>query len=294
MLNEVPPSPWPSPEGDKGFQYFHKGICENPDKILKVKYTCLHPSCVVYCKNGVLHLPEAEFSKLCVYEDKTIFRSPKDACRMGFIRDFRALNVTSDDVEAEELDEKVSGRDPVAALIAEHKEVLKKVEKVEERLVKRDIDGLWVATQELDNALYLHSGIMEEEILFPALSGLIPFGEGLVACINEDHREIVSLLYTFREALRDNTINDKIIGSALVALRSHIRKEDNEFFEFVKGYINDNMKEAIMAAMEQAEKAFVPKEPGERLQDEQQAAHREWFHKKALQSKEFALDTCCH
>ena len=77
-------------------------------------------------------------------------------------------------------------------------------------------------------------------------------------------------------------------------MRSHVRKEDNEFFEFVYKYINDDVKEAVMAGMEQVEKAFVPTEPGERLPDEQKAAEREWFQKKALQSIEFALDTCCH
>ena len=72
--------------------------------------------------------------------------------------------------------------------------------------------------------------------------GLVPFGEGLVACINEDHREIVSLVHSFREALTDGNINDSSKSSAIVALRSHIRKEDNEFYEFIKKYINNEMK----------------------------------------------------
>jgi len=104
----------------------------------------------------------------------------------------------------------------------------------------------------------------------------------------------VSLIYTFREALRDGNINDKIIGSAIVALKSHIRKEDNEFFEFVKKYINDEMKEAIMSKMELADKAFVPQEPGERLPDEQKAIERAKFHEKTVESREIACDTCCH
>lgn len=267
------------------------------EKVLKIKYTCLHSSCVAYaCKNAVLELPESEFNELSsAYEDKTIFKSPKHACLMGIPQQFKILNISAaEDGDEAEVEERGLVRDPIAALVEEHKRVLEKAERVEEMLVKRDLDGLWVTTQDLDNILYLHSGIKEEEVLFPALRDLVPFGEGLVACINEDHREIISLLYTFREALRDGNINDKIIGSALVALRSHVRKEDHEFFEFVYKYINDDVKEAVMAGMEQAEKAFVPTEPGERLPDEQKAAEREWFHKKALDSKEFALDTCCH
>jgi len=270
------------------------------DRTLKIKYTCLHPSCVVYCKEGELFLLESEFNQLSSsYKDKAVFKSPKNACRMGFPQQFKALNIVmveDGEVARESVqpEEKSSERNPISVLIAEHKKVLEKLERVEEHLVKRDIEGLWVSTSALDNILHLHGGIKEEEVLFPALRGLVPFGEGLVACINEDHREIVSLIYTFREALRDGNINDKIIGSAIVALKSHIRKEDNEFFEFVKKYINDEMKEAIMSKMELADKAFVPQEPGERLPDEQKAIERAKFHEKTVESREIACDTCCH
>jgi len=221
---------------------------------------------------------------------------------MGFSQPFEVLDITEQRdenlAEQEQItqpkDDPGSAADPIGVLIAEHKKVLEKLERVEEHLVKRDIEGLWVSTSALDNILHLHGGIKEEEVLFPALRGLVPFGEGLVACINEDHREIVSLIYTFREALRDGNINDKIIGSAIVALKSHIRKEDNEFFEFVKKYINDEMKEAIMSKMELADKAFVPQEPGERLPDEQKAIERAKFHEKTVESREIACDTCCH
>ncbi|MBI5327326.1 MAG: hemerythrin domain-containing protein [Deltaproteobacteria bacterium] len=278
-------------------------VREMSEKELTIKYKCLHPSCVVYCKEGELSLPESLFTQLSsFYEGERIFKSPKDACRMGFSQPFEVLAISERDenlAEQEQITQPTkdgpgSAADPISALIAEHKKVLEKLERVEEHLVKRDIAGLWVSTAALDNILHLHGGIKEEEILFPALRGLVPFGEGLVACINEDHREIVSLVYTFREALRDGNINDKIIGSAIVALRSHIRKEDNEFFEFVKKYINDEMKQAIMSKMERADKTFVPQESGERLPDEQKAIERAKFHEKTVESREIACDTCCH
>lgn len=265
------------------------------DGIVKIKYSCLHPSCVVHCKEGEIVLSESELDELFCDKDSRIFKSPRHACRMGFSQQFKALNMEDAGVESsKQHEEKIYERDPIIALIAEHKKVLEKVERVEEDLIKRDIDSLWFSTIDLDNILHLHGAIKEEEILFPALSGLVPFGEGLVACINEDHREIVSLLYAFREALKDGNINDKIIGSSLVALKSHIRKEDNEFFEFVKKYINDEMKQAIMSKMELADKVFVSKEPGERKFDEKEAAERAKFHAKTLESKEIACDTCCH
>jgi len=268
------------------------------EKVLKIKYICLHPSCVVFCKNGELFLPESEFARLSSsYKEEAFFKSPRNACRMGYSQQFKAVNIAAAEGENAETggaEEKNLGNDPIGALIAEHKKVMEKVERVEEHLVKRDIEGLWASTADLDNIIHLHGGIKEEEILFPALRGLVPFGEGLVACINEDHREIVSLLYSFREALKDGNINDKIIGSSLVALKSHIRKEDNEFFEFVKKYINNEMKKTIMLKMELADKTFVPKEPGERKFDEKEAAERAKFHEKTLESREIACDTCCH
>lgn len=271
------------------------------DKVLEIRYTCLHPSCVVHCKNGVLFLTEAEFAQLSApYEDARYFKSPRHACRMGYSQQFEGVSVAeAEDEDALGDSEGLSANtnpetDPIAALIADHQKILEKADKVDAILTKRNIDELWVATAELDNHLHLHSGIKEEEVLFPALKGLVPFGEGLVACINEDHREIVSLIYSFREALRDGTINDKIIGSALVALRSHIRKEDNEFFEFVRKYITEEMKESLMKGMRHAEHSFVPAEPGERKPDEEKAAERAWFHGKSLESREIACDTCCH
>ncbi len=266
------------------------------EKILEVTYQCLHSSCVVNCKNGELFMPE-DLLEASTSMDKTIFKSPKGFCRLGFSQPFKAIDVK----EAEDADEDAgqdecldAASDPIAALKDEHNKVLKRVEAVEAHLDERDIEGLWVSTRDLENILNLHSGIKEEEVLFPALKGLVPFGEGLVACINEDHREIVSLVYSFREALTDGNINDKIIGSAIVALRSHIRKEDNEFYEFIKKYINKEMKKAIMAEMEQAEKAFVPQEPGERKMDEKKASERCLHHDKLSAARESSLDTCCH
>ncbi|MDO8446514.1 MAG: hemerythrin domain-containing protein [Deltaproteobacteria bacterium] len=271
------------------------------DKVLEIRYTCHHPSCVVHCKNGILFLTESEYAQLAAsYEDPRYFKSPRHACRMGYSQQFEALSIeVAEDENAlgenEELSPVTNSKtDPIAALISEHQKILEMADKVDAILTKRNIDELWVSTAELDNMLHLHSGIKEEEVLFPALRGLVPFGEGLVACIQEDHREIVSLIYSFREALRDGTINDKIIGSALVALRSHVRKEDNEFFEFIRKYITEEMKESLMKGMRHAEHSFVPAEPGERKPDEEKADERAKFHKKAIESKEIACDSCCH
>ena len=235
------------------------------EKILKVTYQCLHSSCVVNCRNGELFLPEALLEE-SFSEDKTIFKSPRDFCRLGYSQPFKVMNIEeAKDADAEDdiqEDDSKTTADPIAALKDEHNKVLKKVEAVEAHLDERDIEGLWISTCDLDNILHLHGAIKEEDVLFPALLGLVPFGEGLVACINEDHREIVSLVHSFREALTDGNINDKVIGSAIVALRSHIRKEDNEFYEFIKKYINNEMKKAIMAGDGAGREGFYSKRAG--------------------------------
>lgn len=267
------------------------------EKILKVTYQCLHSSCVVNCKNGELYLPE-DLLEESSSSDKTVFKSPRNFCRLGFSQPFKAMDIVeAKDADAEDdmqEDDSNTTVDPIAALKDEHNKVLKRVEAVEVHLDERDIDGLWASTCDLENILHLHSGTKEEDVLFPALLGLVPFGEGLVACINEDHREIVSLIHAFREALTDGNINDKVIGSAIVALRSHIRKEDNEFYEFIRKYISSDMKKKIMAEMELAEKAFIPKEPGERKMDEKKAQERCQHHEKLYAARESSLDTCCH
>ncbi len=267
------------------------------EKILEVTYQCLHSSCVVNCKNGELFMPE-DLLEASTSEDKTIFKSPRGFCRLGFSQPFKVMDVEEardTDVEDEMPTEgSKTAADPISTLVKEHELVLKKVEAVEAHLDERDIEGLWISTCDLDNILHLHGAIKEEDVLFPALLGLVPFGEGLVACINEDHREIVTLIHSFREALTDGNINDKIIGSAIVALRSHIRKEDNEFYEFIKKYISEDMKKSIMAKMEQAEQTFVPKESGERKLDEQKASERALHHEHLSAVRESSLDTCCH
>ena len=54
------------------------------------------------------------------------------------------------------------------------------------------------------------------------------------------------------------------------------------------------MKKTIMAEMERAEKAFIPKGPGERKFNEQKAGERAMHHEKLNVARETSLDTCCH
>ena len=144
------------------------------EKILKVTYQCLHSSCVVNCKNGELFLPEALLEE-SFSEDKTIFKSPRDFCRLGYSQPFKVMNIEeAKDADAEDdiqEDDSKTTVDPIAALKDEHNKVLKRVEAVEAHLDERDIEGLWVSTCDLQNILHLHSGTKRGGCIIPCAAG---------------------------------------------------------------------------------------------------------------------------
>ncbi|MBI5809669.1 MAG: hemerythrin domain-containing protein [Deltaproteobacteria bacterium] len=244
--------------------------------ILEIKYRCQHPSCVVNCREGVITVDEEVFKELSSsYSDEALFRSPKGVCRMGFAQPFKVIsmgNAGDTDYLSKEARARAEAEDlasdPLIALKAEHKVVLKLLEKIEGQIKKRDIDGLWQSTVELENDVTLHSIKKEEEVLFPLLGELIPLGEGLVAIVIEDHREFMSLLSAFRTGLAAGDILDGIIGSVIVNLRSHIMKEDGEFFDLVnKGLrdLDEATKTRLSEAFLKVEREFKPVQAGDRL-----------------------------
>lgn len=236
-------------------------------QMLEIKYRCMHPSCCVNCREGLIGIDEGLFQDLSsFYEDKELFRSPHGICRLGFSQAFKVITMTKEaeggQTAAEELP---LTEDPIAILIEEHRKIISLMESIQnEHLRKRDMDGLWAATAELENHITLHSGLKEEEALFPALRDLLPFGEGLVAIVKEEHREIMSLLHNFRKALEEDNIMDGIIRSMIVSLKSHIRKEDYEFFELINKCLNNSIRKKIVEDMKRVEAVHVPIVAGER------------------------------
>ena len=234
---------------------------------LEIKYRCMHPSCVVNCREGVLAMGTElyrELSDACGEPD--MFKSPRDACRLGFSQKFKALSVvktTGDDsTRGEEALGPAEG--PIKILMEEHRKVLGKLDEIEGHMRRRDVDALWVATAELENEIMHHSVHKEEEVLFPLLNDILPFAEGLVTVVKEDHRELVTLLHSFRNALVDGDILDGIGLSMLVNLRSHIRKEDEEFFLLIDGSLDGQRRETILEGMRKVDGSFRPMEPGDR------------------------------
>jgi hemerythrin-like domain-containing protein len=240
--------------------------------LFKIKYKCLHPSCQVYCKKGELTFDEEYFSDLSTeYDEESLFKSPPDYCRLGFAQPFKVIsrvNVDPSQVLSDERKEAVHGdvalTGPMEMLKAEHQGILKNLDAIEEQLRKRDLDGLWRTTAAVENDIILHSVMKEEQALFPAIADLVPIGHSLVSIMHEDHKEFLSLLHALRAALQDGEILGGIANSIVVNLRSHIRKEDGEFFGMIDEHIDGEMRKWLLEQFAAIEKSYVPIELGER------------------------------
>ncbi|TAN60485.1 hemerythrin domain-containing protein [bacterium] len=273
-------------------------------KMLEVKYKCLHPSCIVNCRTGVLTFSEETYAALkAFYNDETTFRSPKGVCRMGFNQPYKAEQVAdfvSDD--AAHFGERNRDNDPIVMLVAEHQDILNTLAKIEDEIRVRDVNALWVSTAQLENELIQHSVRKEEDVLFPLLSEFLPLADGLVSIVKEDHREVMTLLHSFRTGLADSDILNGLGLSIIVSLRSHIRKEDNEFFDLIdKSITDDNIRKELLAGFKQVAESFVPVVADEASRELARksalARGRSKFEDEILAAKEAAANSaggCCH
>jgi hemerythrin-like domain-containing protein len=234
-------------------------------KNFAVKYQCQHPSCQVFCKKGELTLEEAEFEELkTVFDEEELFRSPRGICRMGYNQPFKIVSVREEAAEGDEASVEVDATDPIQILKAEHKEVLAKLDALEEQLRQRDIDGLWTATADLENEITLHSLRKEEEGLFPILATKDPMAQAFIQIVHEDHKEFISLLHSFRCGLQEDQILDGIVNSLVTNLKNHIKKEDDEFFTMVEECLSDKDRKLLLKRMNEIERNFVPEKIGNR------------------------------
>ncbi|MBI5902665.1 MAG: hemerythrin domain-containing protein [Deltaproteobacteria bacterium] len=268
-------------------------------QMIEVKYRCQREACCVNCKEGFIKMSEELFNDLASgFEGREFFKSPRDACRLGFTQTYKVVKIDKlDSTGAEKAAKGPAVENPISLLKDDHQEILKKLAIVEWHLTKRDVDGLWQSTCDLKNHLLLHSAKKEEEVLFPIMKDLIPIGDGLVAIMHEDHSEVLSLLHAFRESLEDGTILDSIIVSTMVGLKSHIRKEDYEFFTLLEKSLDDELSARIIEGMKKVEAEFVPIEPGDRkkLAKEKQAERnkRAYIDEGLNAGRQNGLDTCC-
>lgn len=247
-----------------------------PERTLSIQYECLHPSCQVFCKKGVLDLEESFYKSLSeeATEDET-FRSPTGSCRLGYNQVFRAVSVKdqsnskpSKSAITPEASKSFIVNGPLASLTTEHSAVLKKLDLIETQVRTRDIDGLWTATSDVENDILIHSIKKEEEALFPLVVKKLSMGPALVGIMVEDHREFVSLLHAFRCGLQDGEILDGLVNSLIINLRNHISKEDLEFFPMIDSQLDDNERENLFKRMSEMEKNHEPIKAGDRSKKE--------------------------
>ena len=278
-------------------------------RILEIQYKCMHPSCVVNCREGVLAMDEELYNDLLSScEGEGVFKSPRGACRMGFSQKFQTLAVEEDrdadgeagaDAEDAALD---PSEDPVKILVAEHQVILEKLDEIEGHMRRRDCDALWVSTAEIQNEIMLHSVHKEEDVLFPLLHEVLPLADGLITVVKEDHRELMTLLHSFRIALVDGDILDGIGRSIVVNLRSHIRKEDEEFFMLIDRYLDADKRKHILECMKKVEESFEPIKPVSRQEARKMSTKKErnkhdddaFAAREARQADAGSGGGCCH
>lgn len=202
---------------------------------------------------------------------------------MGFSQLFKSegVEVLADNASAQKSHKQEASllsENPLEVLVAEHNKVLENLDELEEHLKKRDLDGLWAASAALENDITLHSVQKEEELLFPRVNRQVPLAADLVAIIQEDHREFMTLLHSFRNALVDGDILDGLARSIIVNLRSHIRKEDEEFFYLLDKHLDMKTKEIILKEMKEMDEAFIPLKPGVRTEAKERSTSKARYH----------------
>ena len=188
--------------------------------------------------------------------------------------------------------------DPVSILKGEHQRVLRRLDLIEDQILRRDINGLWTALAEVENDIVLHSIRKEEGVLFPFLTKLDPVNDKYIEIMKEDHRELIVLLHSVRYSLCDDEIPDNVLRSALSNLRSHISKEDEEFFDMIDECLDADSRRFLIEEMERAGNAHVVIEAGVRtkgIHNHQDDTPDQWKYREALSAaKLLAEKDHCH
>ena len=235
---------------------------------LRIKYRCQHPDCQIkLCRTGEIDIDETEFGEMSSSpDDNTLFKSPRGICRLGFAQTFKALEVrnVSDISEDADIETDAEEINPVSILREEHQRVLRRLDVIEDMILRRDINGLWIAMAEVENDIVLHSIRKEEGVLFPLLIKLDPANDKYIEIIKEDHRELMVLLHAVRNAMCEDEIPDNVLRSALSNLRSHISKEDEEFFYMIEECLDSDSRRFLLDEMNRAEESHAVITAGER------------------------------
>ena len=238
------------------------------DNHLRIKYRCQHPDCQIKsCRTGEIEVDETEFAEMSSASgDKTLFKSPRGICRLGFAQTFKALEVMKvSEIPADaDIETDAEEINPISILREEHQRVLRRLDVIEDMILRRDINGLWIALAEVENDIVLHSIRKEEGVLFPLLIKLDPMNDKYIDIIKEDHRELMELLHSVRNAMCEDEIPDNVLRSALSNLRSHISKEDEEFFYMVEECLDSDSRRFLLEEMSRAEESHVVITAGER------------------------------
>ena len=114
------------------------------DNHLRIKYRCQHPDCQIKsCRTGEIEVDETEFAEMSSASgDKTLFKSPRGICRLGFAQTFKALEVMKvSEIPADaDLETDAEEINPISILREEHQRVLRRLDVIEDMILRRDIN----------------------------------------------------------------------------------------------------------------------------------------------------------
>lgn len=136
-------------------------------------------------------------------------------------------------------------------LVAEHKTVVEKMDRLEEAAAAGDTRTVEKLLSFFEFDLQLHRR-KEEEVLFPALGEHLGTGSGPVACMLDEHVREKTLVREMRAAM-EGTGGPLPLRRAVAAfvghLRAHIEKENEVLFPMAERVLRPEQKEAVYEGM---------------------------------------------
>src|SRR3989304_2702990 len=132
-----------------------RGQYNMSDNHLRIKYRCQHPDCQIKsCRTGEIEVDETEFAEMSSASgDKTLFKSPRGICRLGFAQTFKALEVMKvSEIPADaDLETDTEDINPISILREEHQGGLRRLDILVEVGRGKDRSPLWISLAEVEN-----------------------------------------------------------------------------------------------------------------------------------------------
>lgn len=142
---------------------------------------------------------------------------------------------------------------PIEILKGEHNGVLEILDKLEEDIDAKDIEGMDKSIWRLEKEFDRHSLNKEEKVLFPVLEKFLPREGGPTAVMIAEHEDLVGSIKNFKEAVGEKDFEklNEIGRHIILILRDHINKENNILFRMAEMHLDEGDKKSILSKFRQ-------------------------------------------